>query len=728
MNVFLLIVVIILIVIIIYLALNSKSIIASLNGGVPQIAGKPVVASKSSSIGTTVSPPAPSNSPSSLANSMPIEQNAFLKSLNSTPEILKKLGENPVFWGAVITQIGLEYILKQAILSLVKKFSTKAVSTVIEVGGAAALKSTGSLVVKGSEMLAAKVGTAAATKIATGVGEKAVVVATEKAAVAGAKISTEVATEAASGPVGWAVFLIQLLPMVIDLSDAFIPGGTVGYAKMGTNQQYLELKKSIDDTMTAAIKEKGVDPPLYIGPLSKLSQDELTTALKNEIANIMDFTKNPMDPLILPMITKLKDDIIAKKTDINSVNDDAVMKGYTDLIDFDLMTKKALDNICISRDGKIIKDSQGNGQCSYSSRKACDSSYKWPYVPGDGSTSVAPYTEFRNGASGTEADGYCELSAGYILRQMCEDNKIPYDSTRGTCAIDEKYCLTKGAEWGYNPHIKENDCLIPPGQEFFEFILGTTITRGLKQIFDPMQYESCKPGEFDTGYFCSKCPDTAPEESQGLCYPKCDPGYFRVGPVCWSSCPPGYKDYGVGCEKPPAYGNGGGRTPDLSPCPPGLKDDGTSCWGDLYGRGAGYAWQWGDPAFDYSRAGDRCNNENSQGCEQDGLIWYPKCKAGYHKVGCCVCETDGGAGIQKSLMDRQSCKAGQEFMFAGLCYPNCKPGFHNIGGNICSPDCPAPLIDIGATCTKKTYGTGGGTAGTDNYVKKRKVDYSSKNN
>lgn len=31
----------------------------------------------------------------------------------------------------------------------------------------------------------------------------------------------------------------------------------------------------------------------------------------------------------------------------------------------------------------------------------------------------------------------------------------------------------------------------------------------------------------------------------------------------------------------------------------------------------------------------RCENDNSGQCEKWGLIWYPKCKAGYHNFGCC---------------------------------------------------------------------------------------------
>ncbi|KAG5185029.1 hypothetical protein JKP88DRAFT_155428, partial [Tribonema minus] len=92
-------------------------------------------------------------------------------------------------------------------------------------------------------------------------------------------------------------------------------------------------------------------------------------------------------------------------------------------------------------------------------------------------------------------------------------------------------------------------------------------------------------------------------ERQGaLCYPSCDPGWQGRLTRCVMACPPGFKDDGVsGCIKPASYG-----------------------------RGAGYAlWREG-----------ACKKDNPQGCEKNGALWYPKCKAGYHNVGCCTCSPD----------------------------------------------------------------------------------------
>ena len=102
------------------------------------------------------------------------------------------------------------------------------------------------------------------------------------------------------------------------------------------------------------------------------------------------------------------------------------------------------------------------------------------------------------------------------------------------------------------------------------------------------------------------------ELNAGLCYEPCKKGFRGVAHVCWPDCPGGYKDIGISCTKPAPYG-----------------------------RGVGYPWKFGDKAFSLEAAKNRCNKDNpSLGCEKWGAIYYPKCKTGFHNVGCCVCSPD----------------------------------------------------------------------------------------
>ena len=161
------------------------------------------------------------------------------------------------------------------------------------------------------------------------------------------------------------------------------------------------------------------------------------------------------------------------------------------------------------------------------------------------------------------------------------------------------------------------------------------------------------------------------EQNGLLCYPQCQKGYYGVGPVCWENCPNGFRNDGAFCFKP-----------------------------DSYGRGVGYPL-WNEA---------KCNQENSQGCEKWGLIWYPKCRAGFHNVACCVCSpdcppemTDIGISCAKKSYGRTAgvpltCSTNEQYD-AGLCYSPCKGSTIPIGP-VCWGKCPAGYNSCGALCLK----------------------------
>ena len=171
----------------------------------------------------------------------------------------------------------------------------------------------------------------------------------------------------------------------------------------------------------------------------------------------------------------------------------------------------------------------------------------------------------------------------------------------------------------------------------------------------------------------------------GLCYPKCRDGFESVG-CCLCrhiGCPPGFTDDGAAtCIKP-----------------------------DAYGRGVGYPWKFGDKA---SKEGmyKRCEADYGVGkCEEYGLVVYPKCKSGYHAVGCCVCSPDCPAGMSdigiscgKESYDRGTgtprpqCPPNEE-EDAFLCYNKCQSGFRGVGP-VCWENCPSSKpISCGVMCT-----------------------------
>lgn len=171
----------------------------------------------------------------------------------------------------------------------------------------------------------------------------------------------------------------------------------------------------------------------------------------------------------------------------------------------------------------------------------------------------------------------------------------------------------------------------------------------------------------------------------GLCYTPCREGYKGVGPVCWQSCAPGFRDDGAFCAKPKPYG-----------------------------RGVGYPWKFGDKAFSLDGARARCAKAHSEGCEKHGEIIYPKCREGFHPVGCCICspncqlgQTDIGVSCAKKSYGRgvgkpvSTCPSDQD-KDAGLCYRKCKINFHGVGP-VCWQNCPSGRTSCGVGCaTSKT--------------------------
>jgi hypothetical protein len=171
------------------------------------------------------------------------------------------------------------------------------------------------------------------------------------------------------------------------------------------------------------------------------------------------------------------------------------------------VVENASKQLCLDNNGNYLSD----GSCTYKSKADCDASYVWPLGEND------TYAEWS-------ADRGACISASPAMRLTCDGNNIPYDSTTGICKIDENYCKMKGTEW------KDGDCHVSIGQDIAETIFGSTVTRGLIQVFDPSQYEKCKDGETDDGYTCRSvgC-DPGKEQNAGLCYDACKYGYTING-------------------------------------------------------------------------------------------------------------------------------------------------------------------------------------------------------
>ena len=167
------------------------------------------------------------------------------------------------------------------------------------------------------------------------------------------------------------------------------------------------------------------------------------------------------------------------------------------------------------------------------------------------------------------------------------------------------------------------------------------------------------------------------EKNGALCYPKCRASFKGAGPVCWEQCAPGFNDIGAFCQKPKPYG-----------------------------RGGGYPWKIGDKPFNLDGARKRCTTANRQGCEKNGAIIYPKCRAGFHAAGSNICspncpagQADTGTGCRKNSYGRTAgqplacqpgMQQGRKTERSGLlCYPICKNRDYKGVGPVCWQQCPS---------------------------------------
>jgi microsomal dipeptidase-like Zn-dependent dipeptidase len=237
----------------------------------------------------------------------------------------------------------------------------------------------------------------------------------------------------------------------------------------------------------------------------------------------------------------------------------------------------------------------------------------------------------------------------------------------------------------------------------------------------PMCHKNCPPGFADTGLHCTKPPaygrgagyllqnvdqrDCERDHTQGceksgaIWYPRCRPGFHGLGPMCHKNCPSGFADTGLHCTKPPAYGRGTGYL---------LDNERARCERD-HPQGCE---QCGAPFYPRCRRGF-----HAFGCN----VCTPNCPAGMTDIGV-SCQKNGsygrGVGYAGHTDDRGACErdhpGGCEQCGAPL-YPKCRAGFHPVGCNVCSPNCPAGMTDIGVSCQKNgSYGRGVGRPITAN--------------
>lgn len=664
----------------------------------------------------------------------------------------------------------LDEINRAAVKAIVTKVGRQQAAKIAYKGASVGLRTASKVFAKLGFSSASKLaayGLKAGTKAAEIAAEQAVKAAAAQAGKAGAKQLGKGAFYAIPG-LGQAMLAFDILSFGLDVGD----GG--GYGKMGTIKQYKDMKAEAEKQLQAVFDELGVLKPSFKGP------DIDFAVVSAELEKRMN---DPVNPIMMEMNKKMSDKIsediannVIKPEDLAK---DEVLANYTSYIDSSVIQNQILKEMCDKKNGKFvdiidpmsmylpvekskqdgkliaafsqkslpfceiecqkakcksfthrqavdendvasncflysdstkaianadttvynkIKDVPENMKICTFTKDACEKSFSWPLKENE------EYGEYRsvkiksndNGKIVETNQDMC-VSSDSLMRTVCDSNNIPYDQTTGICKIDSKYCAMKGADWIQDETTKEFDCAISPGQGFAEALFGTTITRGLKQVFDLSQYEKCKDNETDDGYFCRNTNACDPAKNQeaclGLCYPKCKAGFHLVGcNICSPDCPPSTADKiitddGAFCRSR-TCNQGDELSGELCypKCKPNYVGVGPVCWEKC-------ADGWTDDGAFCRRAGYCEPNE-----DRNGLLCYPKCKPGYDGVGPVCWEkckpgwTDDGAFCRRAGY----CEANED-RSGLLCYPKCKAGYDGVGP-VCWEQCPKGYTDDGAFC------------------------------
>lgn len=293
----------------------------------------------------------------------------------------------------------------------------------------------------------------------------------------GSKIMSKVAKLLTPNPLD----VLDILSIGLDMADVG------GYAELGTKKMYIEQKKQSDTQFKQLFinqfkelsKEAGIDFsiddmvwPIVIDPLSGLPEGSENEQIQAEVSKLLSLDEDNKEPLAKEFINAILEDLKNGKITIDGIANGSVDIGpYLEKVDMEALTVKAVNFVCTNNNGMVYD----NDKCTLN-ESDCNKSYSWPMKENE------TYAEFVNGK--------CIL-ADPTMKLTCHDAGLEYDVNTGICVIDEGYCKSKGADWKFDKKIQQYDCNVNVGQEIGEFILGTTITRGLKQVFDPQQYESC---------------------------------------------------------------------------------------------------------------------------------------------------------------------------------------------------------------------------------------------
>jgi hypothetical protein len=103
----------------------------------------------------------------------------------------------------------------------------------------------------------------------------------------------------------------------------------------------------------------------------------------------------------------------------------------------------------------------------------------------------------------------------------------------------------------------------------------------------------------------------------------------------------------------------------------------------------------------------RCEAVHGSGnCEKSGLMYYPKCKAGYSAFGCCICRPSFSSctAMGYATNARLDLSCGKDIKIGDPTPLLCAPGLEQDGA-VCYPSCNSGYVGVGPVCWQKCGGS-----------------------
>jgi len=620
--------------------------------------------------------------------------------------------------------------------TIAKKIAQKVMQTsarqVIKTIGQIGLKIAAKVAMK-VQTMAAKAGIKViekiASKVVTNIAQKLAVKAAAKTATIAAKASAK----AGMGPLGWAMLAFDVFSAALDYAD---PGG---YGNTMLLDEIKENRNKSNEMYNNALAAAGNPVPLLMGPLAKIpaknpnpnpkpedppvTLDEIQQLLMQEYA--LSYAEEHFSKL--PDADKYSDqereEILSKLSDIGG-----------QFFDGDEGAEYIETRTC-----EFVGGVYKNKQCMYKDKESCDKSYNWQKIleqqkdakkhENDPETGYAEWRFVRvrdktgKEVATSQPEWMC-ISVDPSIKSTCTEggNTFEYDYEKQLCKIDDIYCRKKGMEPKSTPD--GTDCKIGIAQNIAEMIFGTTITRGIIQVFDPAQYKPCKAGDYDMynvpnaikpllnaipiygmlgNKMCvtpSKCPPGKVLEN-GLCYDACKEGYKSDGALrCYKEPPPGWpgtstithlqhKTHYSPAKPLDSCGDPNFPVKQGAVCYPNCRTGYdrvlNRCWAKVItnGNGVGHVLdkrpcgpnQRDDGTVCWAKSGEVCADDCSKGwdnCRRRGA--YGECLGG-----CPLSCAPVYLGARTELAQRTYC-ANNRQQFGALCYDPCPPGMERVPG------------------------------------------------